>query len=50
MALRLVVLCHHLWVLLVFAVGFALFFFAEITVAMVIGGFGYAFTIKRKER
>ena len=25
-------------------------FFAEITVAMVIGGFGYAFTIERKER
>ena len=33
MALHLVVLCHHLWVLLVFAFGFALFFFAEITVA-----------------
>ena len=33
MALHLVVLCHHLWILLVFAFGFALFFFAEITVA-----------------
>ena len=36
MALHLVVLCYHLWVLLVFTFGFALlllFFFAEITVA-----------------
>ena len=43
------VLCHHLWVLLVFAFGFALFFLQKSWWLVVIGGFGYVHNREKRK-